>query len=273
MRDADAADMALVGHRASATPGTGLAGTPGAPLEGIYLDGKTAAASHPLTYYSLRREQVPSPITGKLVTQFTADKEDLQTVIHDGIDTTAAAPVPTGFLIPATASNVADLLRLHGIHVETTATPRDGEYDTWRFTDVKKQPTPQEGCSLTDFTIVPVHEGMSFPPGSYFVPLAQPGTRLIMALLHPAAPDALVRWGFFDRIFEPTGRFAAGEYLSVPIAQKQAAENPAQWAEFQAKLTADPAFAADPAARLTWWLTRTPYHPASVNRYPIAEVW
>ncbi len=273
VRDADAADMALAGHRTSATLNTGLAGTAGAPLEGIYLDGKTAAASHPLTYYSLRQEQIPSPITGKTVAQFTADKEDLQTVIHDGIDPTAAAPVPTGFLIPATASNVADLLRLHGIHVETTTTPRDGEYDTWRFTDVKKQPTPQEGRSLTDFTIVPVHESMSFAPGSYYVPLAQPGTRLIMALLHPAAPDALVRWGFFDRIFEPTGRFAAGEYLSVPIAQKQAAANPAQWSEFQAKLTADPAFAADPAARLTWWLTRTPYHPASVNRYPVAEVW
>ncbi len=272
VRDADAADIALAGHRTSTAPATGFA-TAGQPVQGLYLDGKTAAAAHPLTYYSLRREQAPSPITGKPVNHFTADKEDLQTVIHDGIDTTAAAPVPTGFLLPATFANVADLLQLHGIRVDTITAPREGTFDTWRFTDVLKQAAPQEGRSLTDFTIVPVHEAMTFPAGSFYVPLAQPGTRLIMALLHPAAPDALIRWGFFDNIFEPAGRFAAGEYLSVPIAQNQAAQNPAQWAEFQSKLAADPAFAADAAARLTWWLTRTPYHPASVNRYPIAEVW
>ena len=257
VRDADAADMALAGNRSGS----------------LYLDGKTAAAAHPLTYYSLRREQIPSPITGKPVTHFTADKEDLETVTHDGIDTTLAAPVPTGFLIPSTFANVADLLRLHGIHVETLTTPREGTFDTWRFTDIKNQPFPYEGRTMVDFNTVPVHEAMTFPAGSFYVPLAQPGTRLIMALLHPAAPDSLAHWGFFDAVFEPTGRFSAGEYLSVPIAEKQAAENPAQWSEFQAKLASDPAFAADPAARLTWWLTRTPYHPASSNRYPVAEVW
>ncbi len=257
VRDADAADMALAGNRGGR----------------LYLDGKTAAAAHPLTYYSLRRDQIASPITGKPVTHFTADKEDLETVTHDGIDTTLAAPVPTGFLIPATFGNVAELLRLHGIRVDTLTAPREGTFDTWRFTDIKSQPFPYEGRAMVDFNAAPVHETVTFPAGSFYVPLAQPGTRLIMALLYPAAPDSLTHWGFFDAILEPSGRFSAGEYLSVPIAEKQAAENPKQWSEFQAKLASDPAFAADPAARLTWWLTRTHYHPASSNRYPIAEVW
>ena len=257
VRDADAADMALAGNRSSS----------------LYLHGKPAMAAHPLTYYSLRSEQVPSPITGKPVTRFTAEKEDLKTVIHDGIDTTLAAPVPTGFLIPSTFTGVADLLRLHGLRVDTLTAPREGTFDTWRFTDVKSQPFPNEGRAMVDFSIVPVHEAMTFPAGSFYVPLAQPGTRLIMALLYPSAPDSLAHWGFFNAIFEPVGQFSAGEYLSVPIAERQAAENPSQWADFQAKLASDAAFATDPAARLTWWLTRTPYHPASSNRYPVAEVW
>jgi len=43
--------------------------------------------------------------------------------------------------------------------------------------------------------------------------------------------------------------------------------------EFQAKLKADAAFAANPEARLDWWITRSNYQPSAVNRYPVLEVW
>ena len=89
----------------------------------------------------------------------------------------------------------------------------------------------------------------------------------------PAAPDALVRWGFMDAIFERTGRIGAAEYLSVPIATKMAADHPELWQQFQTKLTDDKTFAADPKARLEWWIGQSNYQPNAVNKYPIAEVW
>ncbi len=94
-----------------------------------------------------------------------------------------------------------------------------------------------------------------------------------MAMLHPAAPDALARWGFFDAVFERTGRIGAAEYLSVPIAQRMALDNPALYQQFQTKLAADPAFANDPKARLDWWITQSNYQPTPINRYPVAQVW
>jgi hypothetical protein len=36
---------------------------------------------------------------------------------------------------------------------------------------------------------------------------------------------------------------------------------------------ADPAFAADANARITWWVSRSSYQPSAVNRYPVLEVW
>ena len=59
----------------------------------------------------------------------------------------------------------------------------------------------------------------------------------------------------------------------MPIANQVAEEHPKLMQEFQARLNADPAFAADPQARLDWWISRSNYQPGAVNRYPVLEVW
>ena len=259
VRDSDAADAAMAGHRD----------------QQMFLAGKTAASSHPIAYHSLKRATDVSPITGKPVQHFTAEKDDFTVNMHDGVDTTAAAPVPTGFLIPIAWKAIADELALQGVVMErTTKDLSDQTFDTWRFTDVKKQPYPFEGRTFTDYTLTPVTEKMHMPTGSYYVPLNQPRARIIMAMLHPAAPDALIRYGFFDAIFgEGRGRIGAAEYLSVPIATKTAADHPELQQQFRDKLAQDKSFAADPDARLKWWIERSNYQPSAVNKYPIAEVW
>ena len=94
-----------------------------------------------------------------------------------------------------------------------------------------------------------------------------------MALLHPAAPDGLVRLGFAGSIFQGMGRIGAAEYLSVPIATKMAVDNPKLMDEFQAKVKEDAKFAADPQARIHWWTARSSYQPSATNRYPVLQVW
>ncbi|MGI4854780.1 MAG: M14 family zinc carboxypeptidase [Janthinobacterium lividum] len=258
VRDSDSADAAMAGHRD----------------QQMYLGGKTADESHPIPYHSLKRATEVSPITGQPVMHFTADKDDFTVNMHDGVETTASAPVPLGFLIPAAWKNIADELALQGIQMERTPKDlSDQPLETWRFLEVKKDAFPFEGRTLTDFQLRPVTERMHMPAGSYYVPMNQPRARIIMAMLHPAAPDALVRWGFMDAIFERTGRIGAAEYLSVPIATKTAADHPELQQQFQDKLKSDPAFAADADARLKWWLSQSNYQPSAVNRYPIAEVW
>ncbi|MEK6397923.1 MAG: M14 family zinc carboxypeptidase, partial [Terriglobus sp.] len=96
VKDSDAADAAMAGNKD----------------QKMFLAGRTSAESHPIQYHSLKRGSFVSPITGKPVQHFTADKDDFTVQMHDGVDTTAAAPVPLGFLIPAAWSNIADLLAL-----------------------------------------------------------------------------------------------------------------------------------------------------------------
>ena len=51
---------------------------------------------------------------------FTAEKDDFTVQMHDGVDTTASAPVPVGFLIPLAWKNIADELALQGVVMERT---------------------------------------------------------------------------------------------------------------------------------------------------------
>ena len=257
IRDADAKYAAQAGDR-SAPP--------------LYLAGKTSAGGHPLMYHSLKTATFPSEITGTQVVRYTAEKDDFETIEHDGIDTTAEAQEPLGFIVPLQWKEIADELKLHGIKMERIGKELDQEFETWRFSDVKQVYSGEAGLVM-DYTLHPVKEKIEVPAGSWWVPLHQARARLIMALLHPAAPDALIRIGFATSVFQATGRIGANPYLSVPIATKVAEEHPELMQEFEAKVKSDPGFAADPQARIHWWTSKSSYEPSAANRYPVLQVW
>jgi hypothetical protein len=112
---------------------------------------------------------------------------------------------------------------------------------------------------------------MFFPAGSYWIPMKQRRARLILSMLEPAAPDSLIRWGFLNAVLE--GREGAGDYITEPVARRMMADSPELRQQFEAKLAADPAFAADPRARLQWWFGQSKYEAGDTGRYPIARVW
>jgi len=257
VRAADAKYAAMAGDR-NAPPG--------------YLAGKTGAGSHPIMYHSLKSAPYASEISGAMTNHFTAEKDDFTVAMHDTVDTVAEAQEPLGFVVPVEWKDIHDQLELHGVHMEPIPKALDREFDTWRFSDVKYVNSGEAG-NLVDYTMTPVKEKIEVAAGSWWVPLNQQRARLIMALLHPAAPDALIRLGFAGSIFQGMGRIGAGAYLSVPIAVKVAEEHPEYLTQFNAKVASDPAFAADPTARLTWWAERSNYQPSAANRYPILEVW
>jgi murein tripeptide amidase MpaA len=238
----------------------------------VYLAGKTSAGGHPLIYHSLKTATSESEITGTPVVRYTAEKDDFETIEHDGIDTTAEAQEPLGFIVPLQWKDIADELKLHGIKMEVIPKDLNQEFETWRFSDVKYVNSGEAG-QLMDYTLQPVKEKIDVPAGSWWVPLHQDRARLIMALLHPAAPDALIRIGFAASVFQSMGRIGANPYLSVPIATKVAEDHPELMQEFEAKVKSDAAFAADPQARINWWTSRSNYQPSAVNRYPVLQVW
>jgi hypothetical protein len=105
--------------------------------------------------------------------------------------------------------------------------------------------------------------------GSWLIPMDQPRARLVALLLEPASPDSLLRWGFFDAIFEEK-EYAEARVMEA-MAREMLASDPALKAEFDARLQ-DEAFAGSPRARLRFFYERSPYFDAEFSRYPVLRL-
>jgi hypothetical protein len=245
--------------------------------EPVYLAGKVSDKSRPIVYHALKNAPFKSEVTGANVTRYTGEVDDIPTVIHDQIDTTLAAQMPLGYLIPSAFSSVADLLKLHGVEMSRTEKPLDQVFETYRFTSAKWSTGATEGHVMLTVEPRVVKEKIFIPAGSYWISMKQRRARLILAMLEPNAPDSIASWGLLNSVFEGGGRGgrggAVGEYLSEPIARRMMADQPELRKQFEQKLASDASFAADPAARLRWWFEQSKYQPEDSGRYPIVRVW
>jgi Zinc carboxypeptidase len=239
----------------------------------VYLNGKVSDKSRPLVYHSLKNGPYKSEITGAAVNHYLPEPDDIDTVIHDRIDTTVEARMPLGYLIPAAWKEVADLLELHGVEMQHTPKSVEQEFETYRFSRVAFASAPQEGHIAVNFEVTPAKERVAIPPGSWWVPLKQRRSRLIFSMLEPEAPDSIAHWGLVIPWFEGGGRGGFGEYLSEPVARRMMADSPELRKQFEARVSSDPQFAADRNARLHWWLERSKYDTRDASRYPIVRVW
>jgi hypothetical protein len=91
-----------------------------------------------------------------------------------------------------------------------------------------------------------------------------------MHLLEPQAPDSFAAWGFFNACFEPKEHLEP--YVAEQIAREMLTQQPALQGEFDRKLAAEPAFAADPEARLNFFLRRHASWDSHLNLYPVFRV-
>jgi hypothetical protein len=238
----------------------------------VYLGGKVSTTqSRPLIYHALKQGPYQSEISGNMVTKYLPEPDDLDTVIHDKIDTVTAAQMPLGYLIPPAWSVFAEELALHDVKMERTTKPIEAEFETYRFSNVKFGPQSFEGRVAVNFDAALVKEKRRIPAGAYWVPAGQRSSRLIMAMLEPQAPDSLLHWGFGNAAFERQD--GPGAYITEPMARLMMANSPQLKKEFEEKLASDKAFAADPAARLRWWFERSKYEPGDSNAYPVVRVW
>jgi murein tripeptide amidase MpaA len=238
----------------------------------VYLAGKVSDKSRPLVYHSLKNGPFKSEVTGAMVNHYLPEHDDIDTVIHDQIDTTSEAKMPLGYLIPAEWKIVADELALHGVDIERTTRALDQAFETYRFSNTKFATSSNEGHVMLNFDTRMVTEKIAIPAGSFWVPMKQRRARLILSMLEPDAPDSLAKWGFLNAAFEGRGE-AVGEYLSEPIARRMMADSPELRKQFEAKLVSDPQFAGDSRARLRWWFDQSKYAPGDGGRYPIVRVW
>ena len=175
--------------------------------------------------------------------------------------------------MPAQWTAIIDKLDAHGIHYQRLDHPLKIHAAGYQLDHPQWASEPFEGhLMLRTFTMhdVPSHE-VELPVGSVIVPLDQRAANVAINLLEPQAPDSLLRWGFINAMFE------AKEYGEPRVLEKLArdmlARDPSLKAEFEQKLHDDPAFAANPGARLEFFFERSPWYAAQrVGAYPVLRL-
>ena len=211
-----------------------------------------------------------SEISGDLRVVFGRESVDLTIPMYQTFEVATAVKPPRAYVVPAQWQNVIDVIKAHGLETSELTTSTSLKIESYHFTNVRWPAEPFEGRHMPDFDLETTTEERVFPAGSIIVSLKQPLAKVALNLLEPAAPDSLVRWGFFNAIFEE--KEYAEHYILEELARQMMANDPSLAAEFEHSVTNDPEFASSPAQRLRFFYRRSPYWDPQMNLYPVGRV-
>ncbi len=221
-------------------------------------------------FLGVEYETETSSVTGGQWNRFSDRKVTLELPYFDTMRPDITADLPDTYLIPPEWAAAIERLDAHGIAYTRLTEPQELAVHTWKFTNAKWQEKPYEGHHPVTFDAEPITETRVFPPGTAVVDMNQRTARVIAHLLEPQGPDSLVKWGYFDAIFERV------EYVESYVIEEMIpdllAEHPEWAAELAAAKAADPEFAADPWAIRYWFYARTPYYDSRVAIYPVGAI-
>jgi hypothetical protein len=240
------------------------------PARRVALSVALTEKSSPMLFKGFVSRTEPSEISGATRVMWTTEPLDLTIPFFNDARAAVAVAPPLYYVVPPQWTEVAEVLRAHGLTVKRLAAPAALDVESFRFSEVRFSPAPFEGRQTARFRSEPVRERRTYPAGSYVVPLAQAEGRVALHLLEPDAPDSLVAWGFFHPVFEQK-EYAEG-YVLEELAREMLAKDEKLRREFEARLASDPKFAASPSERLRFFHQRSPYWDARLNLYPVGRV-
>lgn len=124
---------------------------------------------------------------------------------HAGFEAILESTVPTGYIIPAEFSALAENLAAHGARVEklTKGETLTGEYFLIEKFEKAKQAFQGHAMAKAEGKFSPASR--KFKKGDYRVEMAQPLANLIFYLLEPQSDDGLLTWNFLDEYLDEKG--------------------------------------------------------------------
>lgn len=180
---------------------------------------------------------------------------------------------PAAYIVPGEWKTIIEKLDAHGIAYRRIGHPiKEVDATAYQLDQPKWADAPFEGhLMLQSFNLQAHPTEVTLPAGSVIVPMNQRAANVAIQLLEPQGPDSLLRWGYFNAIFEAK-EFGEPRVLEK-LARDMVEKDPTLKAEFAQKLHDDPAFAANSRARLSFFFMRSPWYTVQhVGAYPVLRV-
>lgn len=237
-----------------------------AQLQKIPLHFALTERSIPFQFKALQTAMKQSSITGNVVPQYGTEPVTTTIPYYGEVVPGKECTFPAAYLIPPQFGYIREILDLHGIVSSVLATRKRYTVTQYKFEDVRFNGRPYEGRQLVEVRCMPTRKEVVVPAGTIVIKTGQRTNRVLVGLLEPESPDSFVSWGFFNAFFER--KEYAEAYVMEPIAQQMLEKDPLLRQEFEERLLEE-SFRRDPAARLDFFYTRSPYFDSSERMYPI----
>ncbi|HNT51161.1 MAG TPA: M14 family metallopeptidase [Cyclobacteriaceae bacterium] len=121
---------------------------------------------------------------------------------HARFEPTLEATVPSGYIIPARFSKIADNLRMHGIKVDPLSKSATFQGEVFQIKKFEKAKQVFQGHAMAQADGQFVSATKRFLKGDFVVEMNQPLANLIFYLLEPQSDDGLLTWNFLDEYIE-----------------------------------------------------------------------
>ena len=237
----------------------------------FHLDFRTASDSVMVDFKGVEYEKIPSDLSGGEWFIYESEKPlTFQIPWFYKQEPAVSVMLPEAYIIPVQWFDVIEKLGFQGIEMQQLEKDTVIEVESYRFRNVRLANSVYEGRQMARFTALQVSETRHFPAGSVFIPMNQPGARMVAHALEPDAPSSFATWGFFNGIFQRTEYFES--YAMEAIARQMLDEDPGLRVRLEEKKASDPAFAANPREILNWFYEQTPYYDPAHNVYTVGRI-
>jgi len=206
-------------------------------------------------FKGVRYASYESPASGARELRWTGEPATFAMPVF-GVRSTKDVNLPGAWWIGAQDQDLIAALRAHGIRMEVLDAPRTVTLEAVQMASGRERAGMRR-----------VLKEVTMPAGSVRIARDQPFHLLAAALLEPDSDDSFLAHGRFDAALPLESRMA--RHLLAPMADRMMEASPELRLQFQAALAQDAALAADPQARLRWWLARSPYLDLALWTYPV----
>lgn len=229
------------------------------------------APSSTRAFKGIRYEMVDSAASGRKEIRWLGEADpEIWSLPFYGSRPTLTLKRPAAYWVPGYRADIIERLKAHGIEMEAVSEPRTVAVSMLRLVDPKLATRANEGHVQASVEAVEVEaRDWIFPAGSVRVSTDQPLGDIVVLLLEPQSSESFFAWGMFPEVLSRVEYIEP--YAIAPLADRMLAADPALKAAFEAKLAAEPGFAADPHARLAWFYERTPFYDDRYLLYPVGR--
>lgn len=225
-------------------------------------------SSRKVEFLGIEYVKETSDLTGGTWYRYTGNKKSMMIDFYDDIQFVKTIKIPKFYVIPPEWESVIERLDIHGVKYSRLEKAEVMDVTMFRIKDYEFSHQPYEGAfRLQNFNLDTIIVKQEFPAQSVIVNANQVNVKVAAHLLDPTAPSSLLKWGYFNAIFEQ--KEYAENYVMEVVAPQLMKEKPELKTEFEAFLKNNPELKESQWAMLNWFYQKTEYWDEQKDLYPI----